>query len=383
MVLAAGGWDPTWVLDPKPGLATVDVGAGEIASFGGLSVWSDPSRPAVDVFFTKWADQAAIINGVQVRSFVHSDCMKRMLTGSPSEITPDLGAIAAFELARALPVPYLALGSFSRSGPLASVTGRAGTSNQLQALVDPAAAYPRVEGTFIPDFGLVPDSAEARAVRKFLDATAAREQAMRGQRGYNKKRIEDFTASLERADALSEFVRGGSSLGQRGYTLDLNVQIPLAVQALKEGLSQTAMLQSGYAWDTHTQNGNQGPAHNDLYVSLDALLTALETEDMLADTTVMVLSEMGRTPKLNADMGKDHWPVTSCMLIGAGVRGGSVLGGTTDTLGARSVNLESGEASDSGVQLQTQNLVAGILENLGVDPEAWLPGVEAFRGFRA
>jgi uncharacterized protein (DUF1501 family) len=155
------------------------------------------------------------------------------------------------------------------------------------------------------------------------------------------------------------------------------------VQALKEGLSHTAMLQSGYAWDTHTQNMNQGPAHNDLYASLDALMTALDVEDLLSTTTVMVLSEMGRTPKQNADQGKDHWPVTSCMLLGAGVQGGQVLGGTTDALAARSVDLATGAPTDDGVQLQTQNLVAGILENLGVDPEPWLPGVEAFRGFRA
>ena len=64
----------------------------DIATFSGLPVWSDPSRPAVDTFFTKWADRTAIVNGVQVRSFVHSDCMKRILTGSPSEITPEIRA---------------------------------------------------------------------------------------------------------------------------------------------------------------------------------------------------------------------------------------------------------------------------------------------------
>jgi hypothetical protein len=383
MVLASGGWDQTYAIDPKPGLATIDVGAGSLKTFGDLAIWNDPSRPNVDTFFTKWGALTAVINGVQVRSFVHSDCMKRMLTGSPSEITPDMGAIAAFELAPELPVPYLALGAFSRSGPLAAVTGRAGTSNQLQALVDPAAAYAPATGAYVPDFGLTPSDDEAAAVRRFLDATAARERKIRGARGYNKKRIDDFTASLERADTLSNFVRNGASLGERGYTLDLNVQVPLAVQALRDGLSHTAMLQSGRSWDTHTTNAQQSEFHNELYGSLDLLLQTLDDEGMLESTTVMVLSEMGRTPKLNADAGKDHWPVTSCMIIGAGVAGGRSYGGTTDSLAAESVNLETGAVDANGAQLQTSNLVAGVLENLGVDPEAWLPGVEAFRGFRS
>ena len=383
MVLNSGGWDQTFALDPKPGLPLVDVPAGEVRGFDGLSIWSDPSRPNVDAFFTKWADRASIINGVQVRSFVHSDCMKRMLTGSPSETTPDMGAIAAFELAPELPVPYLALGQFSRSGPLAAISGRAGTSNQLQALVDPTAAYFPNDGTFVPDFGIQPDQSEDGLVRRYLDASAQRAKKTRGQRGYNKKRIDDFIASLDRSDTLARFVREGTSLGERGYTVDLTVQIPLAVQALRDGLSHTTMLQSGFSWDTHTNNDAQSGFHDSLFGSLDVLMQQLEDESMLESTTVMVLSEMGRTPKLNGEVGKDHWPVTSCMLLGAGVRGGTVLGATNDELGARSIDLQTGEVDDSGAQLQSANLVAGVLENLGVDPSAYLPGVEAFRGFRS
>jgi hypothetical protein len=383
MVLNSGGWDQTFALDPKPGLPLVDVPAGSLRSFGDLTIWSDASRPNVDTFFTKWADRTCIVNGVQVRSFVHTDCMKRMLTGSPSETTPDMGAIAAFELAPELPVPYLALGQFSRSGPLAAISGRAGTSNQLQSLVDPAAAYFPADGSLFPDFGLVTEQSEDTVVKRYLEATAQRQKATRGQRGYNKKRIDDFIASLDRSDTLARFVREGSSLGERGYTVDLNVQIPLAVQALRDGLSHTTMLQSGFSWDTHTTNANQGPFYDSLFTSLDVLMQELEDNALLDSTTVMVLSEMGRTPKLNAEVGKDHWPVTSCMLIGAGVRGGKVLGGTNDELGAQSMDLATGEVSASGAQLQSANLVAGVLENLGVDPAAYLPGVEAFRGFRA
>ena len=383
LVLNAGGWDPTVALDPKPGQPLIDVVPGAVRAFGGLQIWSDATRPNVDAFFTKWADRTCVVNGVQVRSFVHTDCMKRMLTGSPSEITPDMGAIAAFELAPELPVPYLALGGYSRSGPLAAITGRAGTSNQLQSLVDPAAAYWPPTGPTVPDFGLAPSDAQAGFVRKYLEAGAAREKATRGQRGYNKKRVDDYISSLDRSDTLARFVKDGASLGARGYTVDLNVQIPLAIQALKDGLSQTAMLQSGFAWDTHAKNADQIGFHDGLYASLDALVQQLDDEGMLESTTIMVLSEMGRTPKMNADAGKDHWPVTSCMLIGAGVRGGTSIGGTTDKLAAESIDLQTGAVDANGKQLQSTNLVAGVLEAVGVNPEPYLPGAEVFRGFRA
>ena len=382
VVLNFGGWDTTYSIDPKPGMPNVDVGPGTLRSFGDIPIWSDPSRPSVDRFFERWGDLTAIVNGVQVRSFVHQDCIKRVLSGGPSDGAPDFGAIAAYELGRDLPVPYLALGNQARSGPLAAITGRAGTTNQLTALVDPEAAY-FAPGGLRPDPGLVTSDGEKSLVNAFLTASAERLRATRGARGYNQKRIDDFVQSLSRADRLGEFVRSGASLGERAYTVDLEVQIPLAMRAFSEGLSRTALIQSGYTWDTHQDNRPQAMYHEGLFGSLDRLCDALVESGRMDDTMVVVMSEMGRTPKLNDTMGKDHWPVTSCMFVGAGVAGGRVLGGTTDELGAQSLNLETGAVDANGKQLQTSNLVAGILEAVGVDPAPYLPDVEAFRAFRS
>jgi uncharacterized protein (DUF1501 family) len=110
---------------------------------------------------------------------------------------------------------------------------------------------------------------------------------------------------------------------------------------------------------------------------------ALEREALLDHTLVAVVSEMGRTPRLNGDNGKDHWPVTSALLLGAGVRGGRVLGATSGDLDALSIDLHSGVPSLDGKQLQAPNFVAGVLEALGIDPEPFAPGVEPFRAFMA
>jgi len=251
VVLNNGGWDPAYALDPKPGSSQVDAPEGVLSQFGNLPILTDPSRPAVGEFFTRYGELTAVVNGLQVRSFVHTDCIKRILTGGPSETTPDLAAIMAFERGRELPVPYLALGGQARSGPLAAITGRTGTTNQLAALIDPKAAY-AAAGSFVPEIGLVPDDTERTLVRAYLDASAARLRATRGQRGYNSQRIDDFVSSLDRAQQLRSFATA-NDVGARDYTLNLDIQIPLAVRALAEGLSCSALLQTDN-WDTHDDN---------------------------------------------------------------------------------------------------------------------------------
>jgi uncharacterized protein (DUF1501 family) len=381
IVLASGGWDQTYALDPKLGASNVDSPEGSVQMFGDVPILVHESRPSVTEFFTRYAERSCVINGLQVRSFVHPDCIKRVLTGSPSETTPDMGAIVAFERGRELPVPYLALGGQARSGPLAAITGRTGTTNQLAALVDEGAAYPSAAGGIFPETGLVASDAERALVRSYLDASTARIAATRGQNGYNKKRVEDFATSLDRAARLRSFARENGA-GARDYTLDLAVQIPLAVRALEQGLSCTALMQTG-DWDTHQNNARQATLHERKFAALTMLVDTLEARGLLEETLVLVLSEMGRTPKLNADNGKDHWPVTSALLLGAGVRGGRVLGGTSDSLDALTLDLATGVPSTSGEQLQASHLVSGVLETLGVAPDVYLPGTTPFRAFRA
>ncbi|HEX2679292.1 MAG TPA: DUF1501 domain-containing protein, partial [Polyangiales bacterium] len=261
--------------------------------------------------------------------------------------------------------------------------GRTGTTNQLSALIDPLAGYPAKGATsYTPATGLEPSDEERKAVQSYLQASAERLRATRGARGYNKRRIDDFVSSLDRADRLRAFATQ-SGFGSRDYTLDLKVQIPLAVHALRDGLSHAVMLQTN-DWDTHQDNARQTERHEMLFGALSTLLASLEKEKLLDDTLVAVVSEMGRTPKLNAELGKDHWPVTSALLLGAGVRGNQALGGTSDSLDALSVDLATGAVKASGgSQLQASSFVAGVLQAVGVDSSQYLPDVEPFRAFMA
>jgi uncharacterized protein (DUF1501 family) len=389
IVFAPGGWDPTYVYDPKDtALTTVDAPAGTVKRFGDISILSDPSRPSVDSFFSAYGSLASVTNGVQMRSIVHPDCWKRVLTGTASDANPDLGAISAWTFGRDLPVPYLVLSPIAYSGQLASICGHVGATGQLLSLIDPAASYAPPSGFPLGARQLaspLPDTNESLLIHKYTKARADRERAVRGAQGYNKARIDDFIASISRGENLKNYK--GSF--QRGLTVDLTSQLDLALEGLQSGLCWSSCVRAG-GWDTHSDNALQSGYYEMLFAGLKYLGDQLSSKPgrtagnkMIDETVVAVLSEMGRTPKLNGDKGKDHWPVTSMMVFGAGVRGGKTLGGTTDGMQAKNLSLQTGVLDDNGAQLQPTNLAAGLLTLVGVDPSQWFQNTEVYRGFIA
>jgi hypothetical protein len=93
-----------------------------------------------------------------------------------------------------------------------------------------------------------------------------------------------------------------------------------------------------------------------------ALLEDLDVRGRLAETLVVFLTEFGRTPKLNANGGRDHWGAAgSIFFAGGGVRGGQVVGGT-DRYGAQ----------PTGPAYRPGDVAATIYAALGVDAAAML-----------
>ncbi len=111
-------------------------------------------------------------------------------------------------------------------------------------------------------------------------------------------------------------------------------------------------------WDWH--GGNFTRAHEDMPMldrAVSALVDDLYDRGMDNDVSVVVWGEFGRTPKINGNAGRDHWPQVSCALLaGGGMRTGQVIG-STDRLG--------GEAVDRPVTFQ--EVIATLYHNLGLD----------------
>ena len=102
----------------------------------------------------------------------------------------------------------------------------------------------------------------------------------------------------------------------------------LARRLVERGVSFVEVTLEG--WDTHTQNFEQV---KNLSQSLDpafsTLLTDLKDRGMLGNTLVVWMGEFGRTPLINPQGGRDHFPLAwSTVLAGAGVKGGQAIGST-------------------------------------------------------
>ncbi|QDV52318.1 DUF1501 domain-containing protein [Gimesia fumaroli] len=113
-------------------------------------------------------------------------------------------------------------------------------------------------------------------------------------------------------------------------------------------------------WDWHGGNFKRGREDMPMLdQGVTALVEDLEHRGMLDDVTVVVWGEFGRTPKINANSGRDHWPrVSTALLAGGGMKTGKVIG-STNRLGEY--------AEDRPVHFQ--EVFATLYHNLGIDVE--------------
>ena len=93
------------------------------------------------------------------------------------------------------------------------------------------------------------------------------------------------------------------------------------------------------------------------------MIEDLDARGLLNETLVVVMSEMGRTPRINANGGRDHWThCYSVLFAGAGIRGGSVFGES---------DAQAAYVKDRPVS--TSDICATIYELLGIPPETRVP----------
>jgi uncharacterized protein (DUF1501 family) len=81
----------------------------------------------------------------------------------------------------------------------------------------------------------------------------------------------------------------------------------------------------------------------------------------------VVFSEFGRTPRINDRAGRDHHLGNCALIAGAGIRGGRVVGESGNALGPLLVNLETGLADESGVNLQPEHVLSTVMAAARLD----------------
>ncbi|GDX78698.1 hypothetical protein LBMAG42_05090 [Deltaproteobacteria bacterium] len=375
-VYTMGGWDVTRVFAPLLGLATVNTEAdAALATVGNLTYVDHPARPSVRSFFERHHDKVCVVNGVYCPSISHSGALKTTWTARPDASTADWPTRIAAAQAEKFIVPYLVVGGPYFAGESGVYVCRAGSANQLSGLVTgealddadtPMPAPPPTTLSAIDAWLL------SEGDRRSADADTAR-----------AKVATTYTIAQGRAGELKAL---GDSIDLTSGSA-LSEQLDLGVRALSSGLSRVVSLMhprqnSLTAWDSHAINDlTQTELFESLFSDLSSLMAKLAAATgpdggSLADTTtVVVMSEMGRTPTLNASAGKDHWPYTSVMYIGGGFTGDRVVGSFDDEQYGNPVDLTTGEDSAKGDLLSVDIMGATLLRMGDVDPAA--EGIDA------
>jgi hypothetical protein len=199
--------------------------------------------------------------------------------------------------------------------------------------------------------------------RRDVDAAGT----MQGMDAFERRALDVLTSSrlLDALDLSKEDPRIVARYGDGKpykYQYDgaptCNDQLLLARRLVEAGVRAVTL--SFGRWDSHGKNFDLVRDHGGkLDQCLSALIEDLDVRGMLDDVTVVVWGEFGRTPRINKDAGRDHWPAVSCALLaGGGMRSGQVIG-STNRLGEH--------AKDRPVHFQ--EVFATLYRNLGINPE--------------
>jgi hypothetical protein len=300
---------------------------------------------------SRHADKLAIVRSLSTKEGDHQRGSYLMHTGRPPMTVinyPSLGAALAKELAAAenpLP-PYVSVAptrSFGRDGAGPGFLG----PRFAPLIVDrrggptgaPADSFTElaVDGIKPPD-AVQPVQVERRMqLWQALEDGFTRTHPSTAPRAHRTVYESAWRLSRSRAAAAfdlsqeSETVResyGRGAFGQ-GCLLARRL-IEHGVPFVEVSLTSTAA--GSFGWDTHANNFESVKLlSGELDAAWASLLNDLQQRGLLETTTVVWMGEFGRTPRINAQAGRDHFPrAWSCVLAGGGIAGGQVYGRTSN-----------------------------------------------------
>ena len=210
------------------------------------------------------------------------------------------------------------------------------------------------------------------------------------------RRDADATGAIKAMDAFTEQAFGLLTSSKMADALDISKESPKTIERYGTGdpkvfmdangaprvpqsmLMARRLIEAGarvvtlnYSkWDWHGGRNAEGRADNNIFLRekedfpvfdqcVSALVEDLHARGLDKDCTVVIMGEFGRTPKISAQIGRDHWPQVNCVLMaGGGMQTGQVIG-STDKI--------AGEAASRPVAWG--ELFATLYHNLGIDPE--------------
>jgi hypothetical protein len=349
-----GGWDVTSVCDPKGSsegetdpMNKYPVSAIEGQATQGNIRWApmelspdtqaDPRAGANRAFFTKHANDLLVINGIDMMTNSHDVGTRAIWAGDLTEGKPTVAALIAAAFMPEGPMSFVSFGGYDVTGGVIAAT-RLGNVEAIKRLAFPYRRDPSDEASLYLTEATQSRIADARKARH--EARIAKQRLPRVRESMSVLYLSRLGQNeLKRLVGELDKIGGNLEQGLAGAT-------QLVIAAYKAGLCVSANLSTG-GWDTHGNNDtgvvnalngllgdpNRSGGEGDRHTGVTRMMELLEESDIRDNSVVYMGSDFGRTPGYNEGNGKDHWAVSSMMVMGS-VRGRRIAGnrvvGATD-----------------------------------------------------
>ncbi len=309
----------------------------------------------------KVADKITVVRSMTHGEADHDRGTHNMFTGyrpSPALQFPSFGSVISHELGSRNDLPaYVCVPSlpsqFAGTGYLGSAYGA------FTLGADPASKDFKVRDMSLPTGIDEQRFADRREMRAAVDAhfsALEKSDALDGMDSFYQRAYAMISSDKARAAFA---IKDEPEKLREEYGINAAGQRMLLARRLVEAGVRFVSLTYG-GWDHHdnikSAINNQMPSFDQAFA---ALIRDLDQRGLLDTTLVMVTTEFGRTPKINATAGRDHYPkVFSIVLAGGGIKRGNIHGASDPT---------GGEPDHS--PLTVPDLAATVYHQMGIDPE--------------
>ena len=363
---ASGGWDTTYIMDPK-GINDINrlYKEGDIATHGNLRY--APIAKHIEAgmsnkdFFEKYGSELLVLNGLDYSVNNHSPCSRYMATGKLDSLAyPTFAALVAACKGESAPLAFLTFGQYSATGNLVPMA-RVPYLNSLNQLANADAVHGISRHPYHDQFAL------DRIERAFQEQMQARISSVR------LPRVERAQSMLYAAQANSKalervtpFIPNESKGGRLGQQADI------ALASFKAGVCVSANLSIGQ-FDSHNNNDrDQMKLIPELLAGIDYLVKKAEELKIRERLVIVMQSEMGRTPKYNKGDGKDHWSIGSIMFMGHGIKGNRLIGATDEKQFLLPLNPKSLATDEKqGIRVRPEHVHLALRQLAGIDEHAF------------
>jgi len=321
---ASGGWDTTYLMDPK-GIDGINrlYQQGDILTRGAHTFAPSAKRIqgglSNEEFYSEFGDDLLVLNGLDYSVNNHSPGARYMATGKLDSMAyPTFAALVAACQGPACPLSFLTFGNYSATGNLVAMS-RVPYAQSLRKLANADAVEGNERSPYHDRFAL--DRIE-RALQLQTESRATRPRLPRAEHAENML----FTAQVS-SKALQRVTPSipGTVPKER-----LSQQADIALASFKAGVCVSANLSIGQ-FDSHANNdADQMRLIPEFLAGIRYLVRRAEDLKIRDRLVLIVQSEMGRTPTYNAGNGKDHWSIGSVMFLGRGIKGNRVIGATDE-----------------------------------------------------